>query len=732
MFTRKRVLSYLVQLALFCAFAYWGWNNLSSAFVKLSESQARSATSALASAIPLSDAKQLSAWTRAHSDADTQIAVYAGIPGLGDAPLYAGTDHLAAFLNNAANRKLVEQGSESASYEEVFQAPVRPSIGGTAQLVFFHPLKDEGTGEVKGVAVAASDFSRQSEYLQLLALVIAAACLVFAAVTGVLKFARDPITGFAVAGLFGLVLVFVAYPLFEAARLTFMYQGSFSLDTWKGVLSSSQYLGALRRSLWLGVITASFSTLLGYLFAFALARTNVPCKRFFSAMATLPVISPPFTLTLSIILLFGRNGLISNQLLGLDFNVYGLTGLVLAQTIGMFPIAFMTLSGVLAAIDSTMEEAALNLSASRLTTFTTITLPLSLPGVLSAWLLVFVNSLADFANPLILGGNYYVLSVEAYNEAMGMNRMDWGAALSFLLLLPTLTAFFVQRYWLSRRSFVTVTGKPSGRLIELVGLGGKTGLVAVMAAISIFIIMLYATVVAGCFVKNWGIDNSFSTENIVEAIERGWDSITATVTLSAAATPVAGLLAMAAALLLTRKRFPLKRLLEFLIMTPFALPGTLLGISYVMAFNKPPLLLVGTGLIIVINFIIREFPVGMEGGIASLKQIDPAIEEAAMNLGADTSLVFKDMVLPLIRPAFISALSYTFVRSMTAVSAVVFLISAKWQLLTMQIYNFSENTRFGLASVLSTILIIIVFFVFWLMRHLLRSSEHLDKTITSG
>jgi iron(III) transport system permease protein len=730
MFTQKRVLSYLALTIAFGLVAYWAWNNLGSAFVGLSERQAEAATAAIVSSAPADPALMRDLPAR-HSDTDTQLALYAGFPGMGDAPLHAGTPELGAFLADPANRALVEKGAESAMYEEPFQFPGQMRVGGRDALVFFHPVKGED-GMVAGVAVAASDFSRQVEFLQLLRIVFLAAVALFLFVAGVLKFARDPITGFAVVGLFAIVGVFIAYPIFEAARLTFMRDGEFSLATWRGVFNSAQYIAALKRSLTLGAITASVSTVLGYVFAFAIARTSVRWKGFFSAMATLPVISPPFTLTLSIILLFGRNGLISKQILGLDMNVYGLWGLVLAQVIGMFPIAYMTLAGVLAAIDSTMEEAALNLSAGRFTTFRTVTLPLSLPGVLSAWLLVFVNSLADFANPLILGGNYYVLSVEAYNEAMGMNRMDWGAALSFLLLMPTITAFLVQRYWISRRSFVTVTGKPSGRLIELVGPGGKSALTLCMGAVSLFIVALYATVVAGCFVKNWGIDNSFSTENIVEAVERGWDSITATVTLSAAATPVAGFLAMAAALLIARKTFPMKRLLEILIMTPFALPGTLLGISYVMAFNKPPLLLVGTGLIIVVNFVIREFPVGMEGGIASLKQIDPAIEEAAMNLGADTSVVFKDMVLPLIRPAFISALSYTFVRSMTAVSAVIFLITAEWQLLTMQIYNFSENTRFGLASVLSTVLIFIVFFVFWLMRRLLRSSGHMDKTISAG
>jgi iron(III) transport system permease protein len=352
-----------------------------------------------------------------------------------------------------------------------------------------------------------------------------------------------------------------------------------------------------------------------------------------------------------------------------------------------------------------------------------------MPGLLSSWLLVFINSLADFANPLILSGNYRVLSLESYLEVTGMNRLGHGAALSILLLLPTLTAFFVQRFWVARKSFVTVTGKPSGRITELATPGLKAVLLFLIALVIIFLISLYGTIVAGCFVKNWGIDYTFSLDNVAEALTRGKDAIVDTVTLAAAATPVAGLLAMIAALLIVRKKFKGKRLLEVLLMTPFALPGTLVGISFILAFNKPPLILVGSAAIIIINYVIRELPVGIEGGIASLHQIDPSIEEAATDLGADSATVFRTIVLPLVRPAFISSLSYTFVRSMTAVSAVIFLISAKWYHLTVLIYNFSENLRFGLASVLSTVLIIIVFGTFGLMRLLVRRNDNLAKSI---
>jgi iron(III) transport system permease protein len=187
---------------------------------------------------------------------------------------------------------------------------------------------------------------------------------------------------------------------------------------------------------------------------------------------------------------------------------------------------------------------------------------------------------------------------------------------------------------------------------------------------------------------------------------------------------------MLVAFIVVRKKFIGKRLLEIGVMIPFAVPGTMIGISYILAFNTAPILLVGTASIIVINYIVRELPVGVEGGIAVLKQMDPAIEEAAQDLGAGPGRIFRTILLPLIRPAFISSLSYTFVRSMTAVSAVIFLISANWYHMTVLIYNFSENLRFGLASVLSTTLIIIVLAVFGLMRLLLPKNDLLTKTIT--
>ena len=654
-----------------------------------------------------------------------------GIPGLDATKEHALEPELLTLWAARQSDKTFQTAIEAASYLETHILSDAVRIGPKESLLVFAPATNPEGDTATGILVAAVDETVLTSFLNLTYALSLIAFALFAVGFGIATFSRDPPTGYAILVLFAIVLVFVAYPLFEAVRLTFVKEGRFSLDIWKEILTNRQYLSALAGSIELGVWTATISTIIGFVFAFFVSRTSLRGKKFVTGLATLPVISPPFSLTLSIILLFGNNGLITKGVLGLEnFSIYGLTGLTIVQTISMFPIAFLTMVGVLDAIDSTLEDASLDLNATRWQTFMGVTLPLAMPGILSSWLLVFTNSLADFANPLLLSGSFRVLSVESYIEVTGMNRLGNGAALSILLLLPTLTAFFVQRSWVAKKSFVVVTGKPSGRLSDLASKPTRWMLLAFVSLVSLFIVSLYGTIVAGCFVKNWGIDYTFTTENIVEALQRGKDAMFQTMTLAGIATPIAGFIAMVGAVLVVRKQFPGKRMLEALMMTPFAVPGTLVGISYILAFNEPPFLLVGTGAILVICYVIRELPVGLEGGVATLRQIDPAIEEAASDLGADQPTVFRTVILPLIRPAFISSMSYTFVRSMTAVSAIVFLISAQWYHITIQIYNFSENIRFGLASVLATALIFVVLAAFGIMRLLVRKSEHLEKTVT--
>ena len=543
MFTRDRVLKFLLVLAIFGAADAWIYFTLRGA-VRSSDNAERSRKlSLLAMSVP-DDTEYLDQWLSGVPETlPGGAAIFLSYPPEDPYTYIArSVDPDALALWQAVETtEDAERGLEAAYYMEQYASPVPLDYQGRQVRLFYAPRPDEAGIEILGIAVFLVPESGGGSVVRLLSIFAIGALVLFGALTGIAKFTRDQTVGYAVLILAALAGVFIVYPLGEALRLSFIRDGHFSLDTWIRSLSGSS-LQALWGSVRLGIWTASTSTAVGFMFAFAVYRTSIRGKKFLSAIAQLPVISPPFSLTLSIILLAGNNGLITRQLLGLqNFSIYGLGGLVVVQTIGMFPIAFLTIAGVLQALDSTLEEAALDLNAGRWKVFSTVTLPLAVPGILSAWLLVFTNSLADFANPLLLAGNYRVLSVEAYIQVTGRNDLGGGAALSLLLLLPTLTAFFVQRNWVAKRSFVTVTGKPNAKLVEIGSPGVRAALTVGVWAAAAFILSLYGTIVAGCFVKNWGIDYSFTLSNISEALSRGRDAIRSTVTLAAAATPVAGI-----------------------------------------------------------------------------------------------------------------------------------------------------------------------------------------------
>mgnify|MGYP001040112291 CR=1 FL=1 len=506
------------------------------------------------------------------------------------------------------------------------------------------------------------------------------------------------------------LILFILFPLFKVIRLSLTSDGgNLSLGIYNYIFHHRWLTKTFFNSILLGVIVASLATLTGFIFAFALNRTDISFKPFFRVLAMLPIISPPFMLTLSVILLLGRNGIITRHLLGLkNFNIYGLKGLVLVQVMGMFPIAYLVLDGILKSINPELEDSAMNLGASWGSVFSTVTLPLSVPGIASAWLLIFVTSLADFANPMVLSGKFNVLSVQAYLQFTGMFNMPLGSALAILLLIPSLIAFLFQKYWVGKKSYITVTGKPYSSRIFTVKRSVKYFIMSFCGLISGMVLLFYIIVIMGSFFKLWGLDYSLTLDHFKYSWDIGLKTIKDTVTLSAIATPFTGILAMIIAFLVVRKNFIGKKSMEFVSMLSFAVPGTVVGIGYILAFNKPPFLLTGTGLILVLCFIFRNMPVGIESGVAALSQIDPAIEEAATNLGADSTHIFREITLPLIQPAFFAGLSYSFVRCMTAVSAIIFLVSVRWNHLTILILSETEIMRLGPACVLCTVLIIVV------------------------
>ncbi len=545
--------------------------------------------------------------------------------------------------------------------------------------------------------------------------------------------ARDPVLLFLVLLVFTGLVLFILYPLYKIFAYSVTdAEGKIDLSAAIQVLTSRAYFKTFGNSLLLGITTAVLATLIGYVFAYAMTRTAIPFKGFFKTIATIPIISPPFILSLSMIFLFGRNGLITRRLLGIDdFNVYGMHSLVVVQTVSFFPIAYLTLTGTLSKLNPAVEDAALNLGASRARIFRTVTLPLSVPGILNSILLVFIQSMEDFSNPAVISGNFSTLAVEAYRTITGMYDMRGGSLMALFLLLPTLIAFVLQKYWLAGKSFVTVTGKPTTSHQQNRDPRLVWPLFAFCALVSFVILLFYGTVLVGAFVKIWGINFSFTWNHFKYVLTLGSRPLRNSVMLALASTPIAGIMGMIIAFLVVRKEFPGKRAMEFVSMLTFAVPGTVVGIGYILAFNDRPFMWTGSAFLLIMAFTFRNMPVGIESGTSTLLQIDRSIEEASTILGATGTTTFRRISLPMLKQAFFSGLVYSFVRAMTAVSAVIFLISPRWNLATISIFSLFESSKYSDAAAYIVIMILIILAAIGLLN-LLVSLLGNSGTIPSG
>ncbi|MCX7786807.1 MAG: ABC transporter permease subunit [Spirochaetes bacterium] len=702
---------------------------------------------------------------------------------------------------------------------------------------------------------------------------------------------RDPVLALSliISALF--LFAFIVFPIAQTVWSGFFNkEGQFSLTYFARYFDS--YYGPVSRQIFLdtltmGVLTASGGTILGFIFAYTIVRCRVPGKNFLHVLALVPTVSPPFAIALSTILLFGRNGLVTKGILNMRFppgsnDVYGMDGLVFVQIITFFSVAYLILRAMLERLDPSMEEAARSMGAGKAHIFRTVTLPLLIPGIAGSFLLLFVEALADLGNPLFIAGNVTVLSAQIFLAIAGEYDYQKASALAFVLLIPTLVVFLVQRYYVSRRSYISVTGKPTGGLIEEKEGWIRWPFIIVTYLVSGLIVILYVAIIYGSFSKAWGIDYSFSLEWWKQMFQRGIESILDTTFLSILATPIAVLLGMIVAFLVVRKQFSGKQALDFTSNLGGAVPGTILGIGFVLAFSTPPwflvvfmyvvlflftlgilktsivekvttgivgtllgigfflggsqiglvlltyfiailslgfgiyliltrpkkkngiklisfgiyaafhtlieyvaqplmraantipegtwknaatqfpdyvqvffklphtilgcvlmilivtialqekpafrrilvplfmggsfalifggkpLALVGTPYIILAAFAVRSLPASVRSGVASLQQIDPSIEEASSIMGADAQYTFRKVTLPLIMPAILAGLIFSFTRHMTSLSAIIFLVSAKWRIVTASILSEWEQGGISMAAAYSTIIIVFV------------------------
>ena len=477
-----------------------------------------------------------------------------------------------------------------------------------------------------------------------------------------------------------------------------------------------------------GILSAAVGLLFAYVEVYVKVRTKVMAG-LFKVVSMLPVVSPPFVLSLSMIMLFGKAGIITRFLLHIyDNNVYGFWGIAIVQTMTFFPVCYMMFRGLLKNIDPSMEEAARDMGASRFKVFTSVTLPLLLPGIGNAFLVTFIESIADFANPMIIGGSYDTLATTIYLQITGAYDKNGACAMAVVLLGITMVMFMVQKYYLERKTAATLTGKASRVRMLIEDKSVAAPLSILCSLIAAFVVMMYICVPFGALFKTWGYDFHLTTKWFVQVFQKykGLKAFRDSFVLSLIAAPITALLSMIISYLVVKRKFKAKGFIEFVSMLAMAVPGTVLGIGYIRGFAGGMFHtgflqgIYGTGLILVIVFVVRSLPTGTRSGISALRQIDKSIEESAYDMGAGSLKVFTSVTLPLIKDSFLSGLVTAFVRSITAISAIILLVTPSFLLITVQINEFAEKGAYGIACAFATILIAITYGSVLLMNLIIR------------
>ena len=541
------------------------------------------------------------------------------------------------------------------------------------------------------------------------------------------KFLGDPILIIAVTVLIVFLALFVIYPLAILLVDSVIKDGHITGTIFSDVIHLQRFQVAFWNTLKAGILTALISTVIGLLFAYVDVYVRLHFKileKLFNVVSLLPIVSPPFVLSLSMICLFGRSGLITRRLLQIyDSNVYGLWGIVITQTLTFFPVCYLMLRGLLKNIDPSLEEAARDMGASRSKVFMTVTLPLMLPGLGNSFLVTFIESAADFANPMLIGGDYDTLATTIYLQITGAYDKQGAAAMAIILLSITIFMFTVQKYYLEAKTAATLTGKASRARVRITERRITLPLTILCMLITIFVLGMYAMVPLGALFKLWGRDYSLTLSHVKFIFQYGGlSAFKDSALLSVIAAPITAILSMVIAYLVVKRRFRGRGFIEFSSMLAMAVPGTVLGVGFIRGFSNGMFHsgflqgIYGTSAILIIAFVVRSLPTGTRSGISALQQIDKSIEESAIDLGAGAGKVFFTVTLPLIKDSFFSGLVTAFVRSITAISAVILLVTPRWNMVTVQINSLAEKGNYGEACAYATILIIIVYAAVALMN----------------
>ncbi|MBI4198944.1 MAG: iron ABC transporter permease [Chloroflexi bacterium] len=503
------------------------------------------------------------------------------------------------------------------------------------------------------------------------------------------------------------LLVFLVYPVVLVLYKSFEGDSGLTLRNYARFFSTPYYYRSLTNSLILATTTTLLTVAIGFGFAYMVTRGPRLIRMPFRLVALLPLVAPPYIFGIALIILGGRRGLF-NQVFGTDLSLYGWPGVIFAQVVSFLPLCYLMIENVLTSLDQNLEDSASDLGAGQVQVLRTVTLPLIAPGLLRASLLVFILSIADFANPALLGGRLPFLAPDAFLMVVGAEyNLRMAAVLCVFLVVPSIVIFLVHHYCLAGKTYTTITGRSGAvearRMTRLLQVPFTLLCVVMCGAI----LLPFGVVLMGAFTELVGINNALTLDHFKTSM--GIRSVMTSLQVAIYAGVLTAIFGVLLAYVLVRGRVPGRSIVEFLALSGFAIPGTVVGIGYILAFNQPPIYLTGTLWIIVFSMVFRYMPVALEAGISKLAQIDISIEEASADLGASFLTTFRRVVLPLMITAFMAGLVYTFMTSMISLSAVIFLVSPGLDLASVYIFQLAQAGHLGIASAISVQMIGVVF-----------------------
>ncbi|MDD4397802.1 MAG: iron ABC transporter permease [Sphaerochaetaceae bacterium] len=507
------------------------------------------------------------------------------------------------------------------------------------------------------------------------------------------------------------VLMFLIYPFSSMIINSFREPGSkaFSLENFKTFFSLPYYYETLFRSLKIALITMVITLIVGLPIAYLMTRFNVAGKKALHILMIISLMSPPFIGAYSWIILFGRSGVITKLVARIGITIptiYGQGGIIMVLSLMMYPYIYLYVSGALGSIDSSLEEAAENLGSSRFRRLLTITMPVVLPSILAGAVVVFMTALADFGTPMLLGEGYKVLPVMIYEEYMSEigGNANLASALSIVIVFLSTLVLMIQRWIIAKRNYVMTSQRPPA-VIELHGF--KRFLASfpiyLVCAISILpqvtvIVTSFKNTKGPMFVKGFGLE---SYKSILYRLSK---PIGNTYLFSIISIVLIVLFGVLLAYLIVRKKGPVSSLLDTLVMFPYVIPGSVLGICLLIAFNKKPIILTGTAIILIVSYVIRKLPFTVRSSSAFLQQMDPSIEEASVSLGVPPSRTFVKITIPIMAPGIISGAILSWITCINELSSSIMLYTGKTATIAVSIYTEVVRNSFGTAAALASIL----------------------------